>query len=82
YARVNLYRSASGRDKTHFEHAQASTAISSSTGYMASELAGGVTFKLNKSTDVYAEVGKQWAAGGDSDVSTSVQGSMGVRIKW
>ncbi|MDI2146274.1 autotransporter outer membrane beta-barrel domain-containing protein, partial [Pseudomonas sp. ITA] len=30
YARVNLYRSASGRDKTHFEHAQASTAISSS----------------------------------------------------
>jgi hypothetical protein len=42
----------------------------------------GATVQLNKSIDVYAELGKQWAAGGDTDVSSSVQGSMGVRVKW
>ncbi|TMU73963.1 autotransporter outer membrane beta-barrel domain-containing protein [Pseudomonas fluorescens] len=82
YTRVNLYRAANGTDRTRFASAQATTAIDSSTGYLSSELAGGATLKLNDSTDVYAEVGKQWAAGGDSDVSTAVQGSMGVRVKW
>ncbi|TMU69930.1 autotransporter outer membrane beta-barrel domain-containing protein [Pseudomonas fluorescens] len=82
YTRVNLYRAANGNDKTRFETSQASTAISSSTGGTSTELAGGVTVQLNPSTDVYAELGKQWAAGGDTDVSSSVQGSMGVRVKW
>jgi len=82
YGRVNLYRAANGNDVTRFENAAASTAISSSTGYTSSELAGGATLKLNDRTDVYAEIGKQWAAGGDSDVSSAVQGSMGVRVKW
>ncbi|MBP4002555.1 autotransporter outer membrane beta-barrel domain-containing protein [Pseudomonas koreensis] len=82
YTRVNLYRAANGNDKTRFETSQASTAISSSTGYTSSELAMGATVQLNKSIDVYAELGKQWAAGGDTDVSSSVQGSMGVRVKW
>jgi outer membrane autotransporter protein len=82
YGRVNLYRAANGNDVTRFENAAASTAISSSTGYTSRELAGGATLKLNDRTDVYAEIGKQWAAGGDSDVSSAVQGSMGVRVKW
>ncbi|MDH6167898.1 hypothetical protein M2282_006039, partial [Variovorax boronicumulans] len=33
-------------------------------------------------TSIYGEVGKLWAAGGATDVKSSVQGSLGLRMKW
>ncbi|MET3440789.1 hypothetical protein ABIC94_003462, partial [Variovorax paradoxus] len=30
----------------------------------------------------YGEVGKLWASGGDAKVKRTVQGSLGLRMKW
>ncbi|SEU21967.1 hypothetical protein SAMN05443580_1321, partial [Variovorax sp. OV084] len=56
--------------------------ITSRTGSTVSELAGGLTLALNQTTSIYGEVGKLWASGGATDVKTSLQGSIGLRMKW
>ncbi|MBB3642353.1 hypothetical protein FHY06_005486, partial [Variovorax sp. BK613] len=30
----------------------------------------------------YGEIGKLWASGGDARVKGSINGSVGVRVKW
>jgi outer membrane autotransporter protein len=82
YGRLNLYRASSGTDVTRFASPAAATGIASSTGGTAAELAGGFTLALGESTSLYGELGKQWASGGQTRVRSSVQGSLGLRIKW
>jgi hypothetical protein len=52
------------------------------TGGTSTELAGGFTLALSKTTNLYGEVGKLWASGGNAKVKSSINGSQGVRVKW
>ncbi|SEG99286.1 hypothetical protein SAMN03159365_07547, partial [Variovorax sp. NFACC29] len=40
------------------------------------------TLALGQSTSLYGEVGKLWASGGNARVKSSINGSVGVRVKW
>ncbi|KQW54135.1 autotransporter outer membrane beta-barrel domain-containing protein [Variovorax sp. Root411] len=82
YGRFNLYKASSGADVTRFIGPAATTDITGRTGSTVSELAGGLTLALNQTTSIYGEVGKLWASGGATDVKTSLQGSLGLRMKW
>ncbi|MDP9964617.1 outer membrane autotransporter protein [Variovorax paradoxus] len=82
YARFNLYKASGGADVARFISPPATTGITGRTGFTVSELAGGLTLALSPTTSVYGEVGKLWASGGATDVKTSVQGSIGLRMKW
>lgn len=82
YGRFNLYKASSGADVARFIGPAGGTDITGRTGSTFSELAGGLTLALNQTTSVYGEVGKLWASGGDAKVKSSVQGSLGLRMKW
>ena len=82
YGRFNLYKASSGADVARFIGPAATTDITGRTGSTVSELAGGLTLALNQTTSVYGEIGKLWASGGDAKVKSSVQGSLGLRMKW
>lgn len=82
YARVNTYKSSNGTDVARFVSGGTSTDISSSTGGTSTELAAGVTIALNKSTSIYTEVGKLWSSGGDAELSSPLNASVGLRVKW
>ncbi|SDY31905.1 outer membrane autotransporter barrel domain-containing protein [Variovorax sp. YR266] len=82
YGRFNIYKASGGADVARFIGPAATTDITSRTGSTVSELAGGLTLALNQTTSIYGEVGKLWASGGATDVKTSLQGSIGLRMKW
>ena len=82
YGRFNIYKASGGANVTRFIGPAATTDITSRTGSTVSELAGGFTLALSRSTSIYSEIGKQWASGGDAKVKSSVQGSLGLRVKW
>ncbi|MET3498250.1 autotransporter domain-containing protein, partial [Variovorax boronicumulans] len=82
YGRFNLYKASGGADVARFVGAAGSTDITGRTGSTTAELAGGLTLALSETTSVYGEIGKLWAAGGATDVKSSVQGSIGLRMKW
>ena len=82
YGRFNLYKASSGADVVRFVGPAAATDVTGRTGSTVSELAGGLTLALNQTTSIYGEVGKLWASGGATDVKTSLQGSLGLRMKW
>lgn len=82
YARLNLYRTSAGTDVASFSGPAAGTDIATRTGSTSTELAAGATLKLSDSTSLYGELGKLWASGGDARIKSSVQGSVGVRMRW
>jgi fibronectin-binding autotransporter adhesin len=82
YGRVNVYRTSSGADIARFVNGAATTDISAPTGGTSTELAGGFTLALGQATSLYGEIGKLWASGGNARVKSSVNGSLGVRVKW
>ncbi|QNK67228.1 autotransporter outer membrane beta-barrel domain-containing protein [Variovorax sp. PAMC26660] len=82
YGRFNIYKASGGADVARFIGPAATTDITSRTGSTVGELAGGLTLALNQTTSIYGEIGKLWASGGATDVKTSVQGSLGLRMKW
>ncbi|RZL60821.1 MAG: autotransporter outer membrane beta-barrel domain-containing protein [Variovorax sp.] len=82
YARLNVYRRGSGTDTASFAGPAATTAIASGTGGTSTELAAGATLALGARTSLYGEIGKLWASGGEARVASSVQGSVGVRVRW
>ncbi len=59
-----------------------STAIASSSGNTSTELAAGFTLGLSESTSLYGEVGKLWASGGDTRVKSSIDASVGIKVRW
>lgn len=81
YGRFNIYRSSGGTDTARFTTQSASTSITAKTGYTSGELAAGVTLKLTTAVSVYGEFGKVFKlGGGDTQVKSSVQGSVGVKM--
>ena len=82
YGRLNVYRASSGTDTARFVGPAAFTDIQTRTGHTSTELAGGFTLALSPSTSLYGEFGKTFASGGRNKVKTSVQGSLGVQMKW
>ena len=82
YGRFNVYKASGGADVARFIGPAATTDITSRTGSTVSELAGGLTLALNQTTSIYGEIGKLWASGGATEVKTSLQGSIGLRMKW
>lgn len=82
YGRFNVYRTSSGADVARFVNGTTTTDIAAPTGGTSTELAGGFTLALGQSTSLYGEVGKLWASGGNARVKSSINGSLGVRVKW
>jgi fibronectin-binding autotransporter adhesin len=82
YGRFNVYKTSSGADIARFVNGATTTDIAAPTGGTSTELAGGFTLALSQSTSLYGEIGKLWASGGDAKVKSSINGSLGVRVKW
>jgi len=82
YGRFNVYRTSSGADIARFVNGATTTDIVAPTGGTSTELAGGFTLALGSSTSLYGEIGKLWASGGNARVKGSINGSVGVRVKW
>jgi outer membrane autotransporter protein len=82
YVRANLYRASGGTDVAEFVGPAATTRIASASGYSAGEVAGGFTLAVTPATSLYGEVGRVFALGGDARVKSSVQGSVGVKLRW
>ncbi len=58
------------------------TRFASASGYSAAEVAGGFTLALTPAASLYGELGRVFAIGGDARVKSSVQGSVGVKLRW
>jgi len=83
YARVNWWHGFSGSDQTRFVGPAGSTTMSSPVGYDSLETAAGLTLALSPSTSLYGEIGRLFHTGsGDAKVATTVQGSVGVKIRF
>jgi autotransporter-associated beta strand protein len=83
YARLNVWHGFSGTDTTSFVGPAAATPIAQGIGYTSTEAALGFTLDLTPSTSLYGEVGKLFHSGGSATaVSASVQGSLGLKVKF
>lgn len=82
YARVGVVRGSGGSDVARFVNGPFVTPIGSTGNYTSVEVAGGATLSLSKTVSLYGEVGKVFSAGGDTKVKSSVQGAIGVRVRW
>ena len=82
YGRLNFYHANFGGDAALFIGPAASTAIASEGSYSAGEVAAGATLALTSTTSLYGEIGHQWNIGGDASVKSSVQGSLGIKVRW
>lgn len=82
YGRFNVYHRSGGADVARFVTPAAAADVSSPTGGTSTELAAGATLALSQATSLYGELGKQWSSGGAAKVSSSVNGSLGVRVRW
>ncbi|MDM0117932.1 autotransporter outer membrane beta-barrel domain-containing protein [Variovorax sp. J22R133] len=82
YGRLNFYHANFGGDAALFIGPAASTVIASDGSYSAGEVAAGATLALTPATSLYGEIGHQWNIGGDATVKSSVQGSLGIKVRW
>ncbi len=82
YGRLNFYRANVGGDAATFIGPAASTVIASEGEYKAGEVAAGATLALTPSASLYGEIGHLWNIGGDADVKSSVQASLGIKVRW
>ena len=57
------------------------TVIASEGSYSAGEVAAGATLALTPTVSLYGEIGTLWNIGGDADVKSSVQGSLGIKVR-
>lgn len=82
HGRFNVYHGTDGTDVARFFGAGSFTDIGTPTSYTSTELAAGLTLAVSPSTNVYGEVGKLWAVSGDARLRSSLQGTLGVRVRW
>jgi outer membrane autotransporter protein len=82
YVRANVYRSSSGTDVTRFVGPAGFTDIATRTGGTSTELAAGATLQVTDSVSLYAEVGKLWGAGSGVRTKSSVDASVGLKVRW
>ena len=79
---VNVFHASRVTDGARFLTSTTNTAIQANGGHTSTELAIGGTLQLNPMTSVYAEMGKLWANGGDTRVSSGVQATLGIKQRW
>lgn len=82
YGRINVYKASAGTDITRFITSVASTDIPTRKGYTASELAVGATLQTSPAVSLYGELGRVWSSGGESRMSSGLQASLGVKVRW
>ena len=82
YARVGVVHGSGGSDVARFINGPFVTPIASSANYTSVEVAGGATLSLTKTVSIYGEIGKAFSAGGDTKVKSSIQGAIGMRVRW
>jgi fibronectin-binding autotransporter adhesin len=82
YGRFNVYKTSSGTDVARFLNGATRTDIAAPTGGRAPSWPAGFTLALGQTTSLYGEIGKLWSSGGDTKVKSSINGSLGVRVKW
>ncbi|MBT2299857.1 autotransporter outer membrane beta-barrel domain-containing protein, partial [Variovorax paradoxus] len=82
YARLNLYHASFGDDAANFMGPAGTTVIASAGGYSAAEAAAGATLALTPSTSLYGEIGHLWNIGGEATIKSSMQASLGIKLRW
>lgn len=82
YGRLNLYHSSGGTNVATFGAPGGSSDIVAKGSYLSTEIAAGATLHLSKNTSFYGELGAQQAHGGGARVSSGIQASMGVKVRW
>jgi outer membrane autotransporter protein len=82
YGRVNVYKASNATDVASFAAPGGTTDIKAKGGYTATEMAAGASLQITPRTNLYGELGKLWANGGDSLVKSGVQASIGVKVQW
>ena len=83
YARLNLWHGFRGTDRTTFAGGAGSTTFDHRKGYTSVEVAAGATLALTATTSVYGEVGSlRQLGGGGQRVKSSMQGSLGVKLRF
>jgi outer membrane autotransporter protein len=81
YARLDVHRG-SGSSTAQFIGPGGSTGITSGMGHTSVGLAGGATLALGRSASLYGEIGKLFSTGSGARVASSVQGAIGLRVRW
>ncbi|AMM25173.1 autotransporter outer membrane beta-barrel domain-containing protein [Variovorax sp. PAMC 28711] len=83
YGRLNLWHGFKGADQTTFIGGAGATGFGNRIGYTSVEVAAGATLAVTNTTSVYGELGSLTHAGGSaSKVKSSVQGSVGVKLRF
>lgn len=83
YGRLNLWHGFGGTDQTTFIGGAGSTAFDNRIGYTSVEVAAGATLSLTTTTSLYGELGSLTQTGrSQSKVKSSVQGSVGVKLRF
>lgn len=82
YGSVNVYKTSSGTDVARFLAPAATTDIQTRGGNTSTALAAGATLQVNPRTSFYGDLSRHWANGGQARVSSGVQASAGVKVRW
>jgi len=82
YGRANVYFASGGSDVVSFINPAAVTALGSASGYTSLDLAVGATVALSPAVSAYGELGHVFDIGGDARVKSSLQGSIGAKVRW
>ena len=82
YARLNVWKTRKAEDTARFSTLAAITPIVTPSGGTSTEAAVGATLALNDKVSLYGELGKSWAAGGDTRTRSSLQGGVGIKVNW
>jgi fibronectin-binding autotransporter adhesin len=83
YARLNLWHGFRGTDSTSFIGPAGGTSIANGIGYTSTEVAAGFTQALTQTASLYGEIGKLFhAGGGQAQVKSSVQASLGIQLRF
>jgi outer membrane autotransporter protein len=82
YGRLNFYHADTSGDTALFIGPSASTVIASENSYTSGEVAAGATLALTPTASLYGEIGHLWNIGGEASVKSSLQGSLGIKVRW
>lgn len=82
YARLNLWHSAKGEDRTRFVGPATHTDIFSRTGGRRTELALGAQWQVTPAVAAYGEQTQMWSAGGSTQTKGGPSASVGVKVRW
>jgi outer membrane autotransporter protein len=82
YGRVAVVHGSGGNTVARFIGPAAFSDIVSASSYTSMELAGGFTLTASRRLSFYGEIGRLFSTGGDTEVKSSIQGSLGMRVRW